>query len=261
MNKLDFNLYVGGKGVTVDRAGLAAVHTPAPEGIWHPVPHLTMVEQLETALVPYNIKIVNETFKLDKGGKRMFGMLQVANCKPDNDFSFAVGLRNGHDKCIRAGLAVGMGVGVCSNLSFRGEIVIGRKHTTEILVDLPDLMTGAIAKLADKWNTQEAIVAKYKETGITITEGNDLLVKCARAEVFPRSQFMDVADEWATPRHPEFNDRNLWSLFNCVTEHLKPRQESTGGTLWILPERTERLHSILDPVAHVELLAPEVQPA
>lgn len=257
MNILDFKVYVGGKGTTVDRNGLAAVATPDPVGRWFPVPHMTLVTELETALVPHNMKIVAETFKLDKSGQRMFGMLQVANCKDTGDYGFAVGLRNAHDKMLRASLAVGMGVSVCSNLSFRGEIVIGRKHTTEILNDMPMLMTGAIAKLAEKWDTQGKIVTAYRGMDISVTQGRDLLINCAKSEVFPRTQLMDVIDEWENPRHPEFKDRNLWSLFNSVTEHLKPRENSTGSTLWLLPSRTERLHSILDPVAGVELLAPE----
>jgi len=254
---IDFKPYVGGKGVVVDRNGLANVPTPDPVGRWFPVPHTTLVTELETALAPHNMKIVAETFKLDKGGQRMFGMLQVANCKQDNDFAFVVGLRNAHDKMIRAGLAVGLGVGVCSNLQFRGEIVIGRKHTTEILVDLPVLMIGAITKLSQKWDTQGKIVESYKGTSVGNLQARDLLIQCAKAEVFPRTQLMDVIEEWEAPRHPEFKDRNLWSLMNSVTEHLKPRENSTGSTLWLLPSRTERLHSILDPVAGVELLAPE----
>jgi hypothetical protein len=256
---LNFNLYVGGKGTTVDRTGLAKVATPEPSGRWFPIPHMTLVMELEKALEPYKMKVVNETYKLDKGGQRMFGMLQVANCKEDADFSFAVGLRNAHDKAIRAGLAVGMGVGVCSNLSFRGEIVIGSKHTTEIMNRIPTLMNGAITKLSQKWDTQGRIVQAYKNTDISVNQGHELLIDCARKEVFPRTQLMDIINEWESPRHPEFKDRNLWSLFNGVTEHLKPRENSTGSTLWILPARTERLHSILDPVAGIELLSPEEQ--
>src|SRR5512137_1922074 len=169
---IDFKPYVGGKGVVVDRNGLANVPTPDPVGRWMPVPHMTLVTELETALKPHNMQIVNETFKLDKAGARMFGMLQVGNCKEaGDDFGFAVGLRNAHDKMIRAGLAVGMGVGVCSNLSFRGEIVIGRKHTTEILIDLPLLMSSAITKLAEKWDTQGKIVTAYKGMDVSITQG------------------------------------------------------------------------------------------
>lgn len=258
MNDSNFKVYVGGKGAVVDRNGLANIPTPEPVGRWFPVPHMTLVTELETALQPHGMKIVAETFKLDKGGQRMFGMLQVGNCKAaGDDFEFAIGLRNAHDKMLRAGLAVGMNVGVCSNLSFRGEIVIGRKHTTEILTDLPLLMAGAITKLAEKWDTQGKIVTAYKGMDVSVTQGRDLLINCAKQEVFPRTQLMDVIDEWETPRHPEFKDRNLWSLFNSVTEHLKPRENSNGSTLWLLPNRTERLHSILDPVAGIELLAPE----
>jgi hypothetical protein len=221
-----------------------------------------MVTQLEKALKPFEMTIVNETYKLDKGGSRMFGMLQVANCKATPDYGFAVGLRNGHDKMIRAGLAVGMGVMVCSNLSFRGEIVIGRKHTTEILTDLPLLMDSAIGKLAEKWDRQREIVTAYKNTDISQTQGRDLLINCAKEEVFPRTQLLDIIDEWEAPRHPEFKDRNLWSLFNSVTENLKPRQNSNGSTVWLLPTRTETLHRILDPIAGIEinLGAPEPEP-
>ena len=260
MNNLDFKVYVGGKGTVVDRNGLANVPTPDPVGRWYPVPHMTLVQELEKALQPHNMQIVAETFKLDKGGQRMFGMLQVGNCKEaGDDFGFAVGLRNAHDKAIRAGLAVGMAVGVCSNLSFRGEIVIGRKHTTEILMDLPGLMEGAIVKLSERWNKQATIVEAYKGTDISPIQGRDLLIQCAKQEVFPRTQLMDVIEEFESPRHPEFHDRNLWSLFNSVTESLKPRENSTGSTLWLLPSRTERLHTILDPVAGIPVLAPEEQ--
>jgi hypothetical protein len=255
--KLNFNVYVGGKGKTVDRTGLAAVPTPEPSGRWHPIPHMTLVDELEKALIPHQMKIVGETFKLDKDGQRMFGMLQVANCKADGDFGFAVGLRNAHDKMIKAGLAVGMGVMVCSNLSFRGEIVIGRKHTTEILADLPLKMKFAMHELSARWDKQTKIVEAYKNTDINKHQAHDLLITCAHKEVFPRTQLMDIIDEFDAPTHPEFKDRNLWSLFNAVTEHLKPRESSSGSTLWLLPTRTQSLHSILDPVAGIPALSPE----
>ena len=70
---------------------------------------------------------------------------------------------------------------------------------------------------------------------------------------------MDVISEWEMPQHEEFKDRNLWSLFNAATEHLKPRESSNGSTVWLLPIRTERLHNILDPIAGVEILSPEDQ--
>ncbi|HOS15808.1 MAG TPA: DUF932 domain-containing protein [Bacteroidales bacterium] len=257
--KLNFKTYVGGKGVVVDRTGLEQVATPEPLGRWFPIPHITLVNELEKALAPHNLRITEETYKLDKAGNRMFGMLQVANGSIGHeDYSFMVGLKNAHDKMMRAGLAVGMGVFVCSNLSFRGEIVIGRKHTTAILEDLPMLMTGAITKLAQRWNEQDKIVEAYKNTEVGKLQARDLLIQMAQRNVFPRTQFMDVMEEWEAPRHPEFKGRNLWNLFSSVTENLKPRENSSGSTLWLLQGRTERLHSILDPVAGIQSEAPEV---
>ncbi len=251
MSNLNFGSYVGGKGTLVDRSGLALVPTPDPEGRWMPIPHFALVEQLDKSLATRNMKIASETYKLDKNGTRMFAMIQVTNCVPTEDFGFAIGLRNAHDKMLRAGLAVGMGVFVCSNLSFNGEIVIGRKHTKQIMNDLPGLMDGAIERLGLKWSVQGETVKAYKETGISKQQGHDLLIECARQEVFPRTKLMDVIEEWESPRHPEFKDRNLWALFNAVTENLKPREKSTGSTLWILPERTRKLHQLFDPVAGI----------
>lgn len=251
MNTLDFKLYVGGKGKTVDRNGLTSIHTPAPVDRWHPIPHLTLVTEFEKALTPHNMKIVQETFKLDKDGKRLFALMQISNCKGDNDFSFVAGLRNSHDKAVSAGLAVGEGTFVCSNLRFSGEIVIGRKHTTTILEDLPELISGAVGRLSVDWDVQAKHVAVYKNTGIGASEGRNLLVECAKSNVFPRTQLYDVINEFENPRHFEFHPRNLWSLMNSVTESLKPRESSSGSTLWLLPTRTEKLNSICNQFAGI----------
>ena len=258
MNKLNFSLYVGGKGTVVDRMGLSSIPTPDPINRWHPIPHSTLVDDVDKSLQSLNMHIVNDVYKLDKGGARMFGMLQIGNCKEDSDFSFVAGLRNSHDKALRAGLAVGLGVSICSNLQFRGEIVIGTKHTTNILERLPLLVNGAIGQLADKWDEEGKRVSVYKGHELTTKQGYELLIKAARMEVFPRTQFMDVADEWENPRHDEFKDRNIWSMFNSVTEHLKPRENSNGSTVWLLPARTERLHAICDAECGLEVLQPLV---
>lgn len=256
--KLDFNVYVGGKGTVVDRNGLAAVPTPDPMGRWHPIPHITLVQELDKALEPHNMKVVNETFKLDKAGQRMFGMLQIANSTNMPDFSFVAGIRNAHDRMLKAGLVVGEGVFVCSNLRFTGEIVVGRKHTTEIMADLPGLMQEAVGRLHNKWGEQVSLINKYKTIEVSPLQGRNLLIECAKAEVFPRTQFMDVLSEWEEPRHVEFKPRTLWSLMNGVTESLKPRESSSGSTTWLLPLRTITLTNLCNQFAGISSLAPEV---
>ena len=54
------------------------------------------------------------------------------------------------------------------------------------------------------------------------------------------------------PNHPEFEDRNAWSLFNAFTEELK-------GNLIALPKRTQALHGLLD--GHCGVLSADELPA
>jgi hypothetical protein len=49
-----------------------------------------------------------------------------------------------------------------------------------------------------------------------------------------------VLHEWREPRHDAFEARNVWSLFNSVTEALKE------GNLNELPKSTEALHGLPD---------------
>ena len=60
------------------------------------------------------------------------------------DYNTVIGLRNSHDKVISAGVACGSGVFVCDNLCFSGEVKLARKHTANILTDLPHLVRGIV---------------------------------------------------------------------------------------------------------------------
>jgi hypothetical protein len=204
------------------------------------------------------MRIVNETFGVGDNGAQMFGLLQIANCIETLDYSYVLGLRNSNNKKFPAGVCVGSSVFVCDNLAFIAEILFARKHTKNIYEDLPTLVSTTIGKLADKWTDQNKRIEAYKTTDLTNREAQCILMDVADAEVAPWTRVWDMYQEWKTPRHPEFKDRNLWSLFNAVTENLKPRKESKGTSLWTLPNRTTRLHTICDSKAGLVLTNPEI---
>lgn len=255
MKSLNLVLHCGGSHAT--REQLSAIKTPEATQTWRPIPHTELISQVESAMGKKNMRIVNETYGLAHDGARMFGILQIANCKDTPDYSFVVGLRNSHDKSIPAGFCVGSGVFVCDNLAFSSEVVFGRRHTVYIMDDLPVLIDTAIGKLSEKWDSQGNRIAKYKETEIDLPRAKQLVIDAAHDEVFPRSRVMDVYEEFVTPKHPEFQDRNVWSFFNAVTEVLKPKEESKGGSLWSLPSRTQRLHNVCDTFCGITLETPE----
>jgi hypothetical protein len=255
MKALNLCLHCGSSKAT--REQLATVKTPDATDSWVPIPHIHLLNEVEKAMAKRNLRIVNETFGLSENGLRMFGLLQLQNCEGREDYSLVAGLRNGNDKGIRAGFCVGSGAFVCDNLAFSSEIVFHRKHTVFINRDLPLMIETAVGRLADHWRTQNERIDRYKQTEVSRLQAIDMIVNAAESEVFPETKVMDVYREFMTPRHPEFKDKTVWSLFNAVTENLKPRNNSKGTTLWALPSRTQRLHNLCDTICGIEL-RPEV---
>jgi hypothetical protein len=222
-----------------------------PEGRWHPLPHIDLINQVERSLADRGIQVVNEAFALAKGGNRMFGMMQLSGQSNPEDYSWIAGIRNSHDQSFPVGLAIGSGVFVCDNLAFSGEIVFKRRHTTNVLEDLPALTTTAIAALANGWTSQDVRMEAYKSQQLSRAGAAELIIDLAENDVLNTRQVLPAFKEWDCPRHPEFAAHsNVWRLFNAVTEVIKPPVDKSGlrkgHYLFELPAKTERLHSLCD---------------
>lgn len=240
-------LHAGAHAAT--REQVAAVVTPQSTDTWQPISHETIIATAQAALASRGLMVKEEGYGLWAGGQRFFGVLQVENGQRYTDHGMLVGLRNSHDKTFPAGLAIGSIVFVCDNQSFSGEVVMNRKHSTRIMVDLPGLVDRAIERLLGLGKYQEQRIAAYKEAPLLETpKVHDLVIRSLDAGVIGPTKVVKVLQEWRAPRHEEFADRTLWSLFNSFTEVLK----GSGG---LLPQKTMRLHKLFD--AEIGLEAPE----
>jgi hypothetical protein len=224
----------------VERPALGLVKTPAATPSWQPVPHLQLIEQVEKALVASSLKIVNQAHSLSQDGMRYFGLVHVANGKESNEHAWVMGIRNSHDKTFPAGIVAGTQVFVCDNLSFGGEVKFARKHTRFILRDLPLIAERAVARLVEKWHTQEKRIAVYKEHKVADRDAHDLLIRALDIGVIGSRAVLPVLGQWREPVHEAFAPRTAWSCFNAFTEAMK------GDNLQILPRRTEALHGLFD---------------
>ena len=228
----------------VPRKALAAVPTPAATETWRPIPHEEYVRQVEWELPRYGLDVVQEAHALTHDGTRYFGLIQVQNGCNSPDYSWVLGLRNSHDKTLTAGLVAGSQVFVCDNLSFSGEVSISRKHTPNILRDLPGLVDSALTRLLGLLRFQDQRVERYKSVQLGDADAHDLTIKALDSGVVCASRIPDVLREWREPRHSAFEPRTAWSWFNAVTEHLK-------GNLPLLPRRTVALYRLCDGFAGV----------
>ena len=70
-----------------------------------------------------------------------------------------------------------------------------------------------------------------------------------REKVVTPTQLPKLVEQWDNPDHEEFaSARNGWRMFNAVTEALK------GTSPIQLPQRTAKLHKILDEKFDIEPL-------
>lgn len=217
-----------------------AVPTPEPTETWHPISHGSLIHTVKDQVERQGLRVTEEEYGLARDGAQMFGVWALENGVAEIDYQLALGIRNSIDKSLSAGLAVGARVFVCDNLSFSGEITIARKHTPNILEDLPFLIFEALRKVGGMRRVQGDRISAYKQERLDDPRVHDFLIRSVDEGVMANSYIAHVLSEWREPRYEEFEDRTAWSLFNAYTQVFKNTNPMD------LSGRTTRLHSLMD---------------
>jgi hypothetical protein len=237
---------MGGVQYGIDQ--IRAVPTPQKTDTWTPIAHGSLVDEFTRQAKSANLEIVDSLHTLarpvTKGkddGQRYFGLFHVRgiNRANNDDIGTVIGLRNSHDKAFAASIMAGDAPFVCTNLIFSNEIVLGRKHTTFITRDLPQLISRAIGKLGSHWSRQDERIESYRAAKLTDAEAHDLTIRAFRNGAISKTQIANVVGQWHAPEHDEFSDRNGWSLYNAFTNVYR-------GNLPALGKRSDALHGTLD---------------
>lgn len=247
MDRNTFCIHVGGEVVDFDT--VRRVPTPPPTKTHYPISHATYVEHVRAVLEDTNFVIGAEQHALSHNGERYFGMFHLDNPPGSTrEFSWAVGLRNSHDMHISARLAAGTRVFVCDNLCFSGEIMLARKHTKNAQADLKNLTVKAIGDLNDLLGYEDYRFEAYKTFTVADKDVHDIVIRAVDCKAITPSRIPYVLQQWREPAHEEFQPRNVWSLFNAVTEDYKAANRNVG----IAINRGRALRGLLDGVAGVQ---------
>ena len=229
----------------VEFEALMGVETPEATDSHMPIPHHVLVKLTREALEAVGLTILLEEHSLARGGLRYFGGFALTGKGIDGtDRQVVLGLRNSHDKAFAAAICIGNRMTVCENLCFSSDVKLSRRHTLNILTDLPRVIADAVARVVAHWNDMGLRIERYKETYVSPAQAENLLVKLVDCKAIPARDLYPNIVEFRKPRHVEFEGENLWNLYNAVTENLK------GGDLSKLPFRTMTMQSIFDKLAH-----------
>jgi hypothetical protein len=232
---------------------LLGVETPEKTDSFTPICHHALVLMVRSAIEAAGLTIVLEEHSLARGGQRYFGGFAVTGAGIDGtDRQVVIGLRNSHDKAFAAAICIGNRMLVCENLCFSSDVKLARRHTVNIMADLPRVIADAIGRVVSHWNDMGKRIEAYKATPITDAQACELVIKLVDSKAFTARDIYAAVQEFRKPRHADFEGSTLWSLYNAITELLK------GGGFSRLPFKTMTCQSILDKVAgHIPTL--EVQ--
>lgn len=223
-------MHAGGCEVCFDR--LIETPTPEPTESWYPVPHAELVRLVRNGLDAYGIEVESERFGL-RGNDEFFGLFNLRSGMSDA-WDVSLGLRNSHNKRFPASLALGQHVFVCDNMAFSAEVSLARRHTRNIMRDLPGLTCRAIDALTAARGKLVERTDRYAAMPMNDEQVDHLIVTASLAGAVPNQYVGDIANEWRKPRHVEFAPRTLWSAYNAFTEIMKASPSSLQKRTLIL---------------------------
>jgi len=237
-------LHTDGAKATLDEVLSAPI--PDETDTWKPIGHGVLLQEVIDAMGEFGLGIRDAAYSLARDGKRFFGLLEVdKHDKPE--YGLVIGLRNSVDQSFPASVCTGSRVFVCDNLAFSAEVMINRKHTKNIIRDLPQCVARAIGQIGALAERQEQRFQVYRDTKLTRPQVHDFLIKSVDARALPVTKLLSVRDQFDKPAHEDHNKYgdSVWKLLNAYTEVLK------GGIIE-LPRRTQVLHGLFDTLCGVQ---------
>lgn len=242
-------LHAGGKVATLEE--VRAVKTPTGTSTWAPLPYGALVDHVRTTVENTGYRVCSETHALAQEGARYFGIMAIQHVQPKQNaqaWDTILGIRNSHDKSCQISLAVGNRVFVCDNMSFHGDIKVGRRNTKYAERDIIPLLGEAFGRVVGMWGAQERRVKAYQEHELSDLQAHDLLVRVARGGGLPASRLIEAVEQWHKPAYPDFEPRNAWSLYNACTHVVKE------GSFDTISARTQRCGAVVDAFCGVKLV-------
>ncbi len=113
------------------------------------------------------------------------------------------------------------------NASF---IKISGRHTKKGL-ELFNKQIPLIEQIYNAVNGQLDVAKKLAEKEITTESGKEFLNKIKESKTLPKKIITDAEELWTNPTREEDKERNLWILFNAVTDPLNRKLEDKEKVL------------------------------
>lgn len=215
--------------VRVTRAQLTALPAPAVLGPIHrPVPHVELVEMVETRAAAIGLRLAREEYGIQDDGALLFGTMdfeesnfsRLSRALPDH--GVALGLRSSNAKQFAITLVAGQRVFVCDNLVLSGDLIaLRRKHTSGL--NLRAEVDEGLERYLEHVGALVDSIARLQAEAIDDTQAKVVVYDAFAAGIVPSRLFDDVHGNYFAPT-PEMVDcqpRTMGGLHNAFTRAVK----------------------------------------
>ncbi len=180
------------------------------------------------------LEIVKAEYVLAAEGKKMFAVYDLNN--GSSELCWSVGIRNSMDKSMSLGITAGTRVFVCSNLSFSGEFLAFRRHTSGLDIDeLAFMAFRAMRQMIPRLKLFQQWHEGLRQFHLTDYDMKILLVEIMTESVIPASKF-----HLFNQLYNDVYDNSLWGLHETVTDVLR------GSNLLTLPKKNKLLNQVIN---------------
>lgn len=227
----------------IDYDSLRDLHTPPATKSHVPIAHASVVDMLKHSLDYYGHEVTEEHHGVTKDGDRYFGLLSLKSAY--GNYEDTVVLRNSHDKKFPVSIGSGGRVFCCDNLSFHAEHVIRRRHTLNLVRDMPMMIHQAVEPLNQQRANQAQTFERYQQQMLTDESADHAILNMWRENVITPRRIPEVVKQWDDPQFEDWGaEPTAWRLFNSVTFVL-------AGRITENPQVTRRLHNVIDGTCEV----------
>ena len=201
--------------------------TPDKTRSYNPVPHYTGVSLVEDALTKRRFTLSEPRHYVSKNRKQFWSMYAVSHTNLPNtggQFQWEIAVRNSYDRTMSFGLAVGTRIFVCTNGMMEADSFMRTRHTKNVWDRVPELIQASVSNIFNEAKSTSLRFEAYKNADAHSDQYVDhVIVEAMRRGIINPAGIDEVQKHWRTPQHPEFEDRNVWSLMNAFTSRDRGR--------------------------------------
>jgi hypothetical protein len=132
------------------------------------------------------------------------------------EYGAAVGFRHATDKSMSIQIAVGARVFVCDNMSFHGDLIAIRKHTSKL--DLGEEMDRAMYRYMQSFKKLQEDIQIQRDSPLEERKAKTLIYDIFEQRIMPLKLFHPIVNDWKAVAK---EDMNGWRLQNVCTSHIK----------------------------------------